>query len=62
MDECPYVPPELVSFLREAFPNSLPSNLLTLSDRAIGALHGERTVVQFLEAQLAAQEETHVST
>jgi hypothetical protein len=62
MDDTPYIPKDLVEFLNKAFPNELPSNLLTLSDRAIGALHGQRTVVQFLEEHLAAQEEKHVST
>lgn len=62
MDDCPHIPRDLVEFLTRAFPNELPSNLLTLDDRAIGALHGQRTVVQFLEACLAAQEERHVST
>ena len=62
MDECPHIPRNLVEYLQGAYPNELPSNLLTLTERAIGALHGQRTVVQFLEAALAAQEESHVST
>jgi hypothetical protein len=62
MDDAPYVPRDVVEWLQKLFPNEIPDNLLTLSERATGALHGRREIVSFLEAALAAQEESHVST
>jgi len=60
--DVPHIPRDLVRFLKEAYPDHLPQNLLTLPDRAVGALHGEQTVIRFLEAHLDAQEERNVPT
>jgi hypothetical protein len=62
MDDAPYVPRDVVEWLQKAFPNEIPNDLLSLNERATGALHGKREVIAFLEAALAAQEESHVST
>jgi len=61
MDEdIPYIPPQLVQWLEKAFPNELPSNLLTMTDRELGAVAGEQRLLTFLKARLAAQEEPHL--
>ncbi len=61
MDECPYIPPDLIEFLKKAFPDQLPMNPDIIKDRvAMGALFGEQTVIRFLEAQRSLQEEGHV--
>ncbi|MBY5849779.1 hypothetical protein HFN51_04305 [Rhizobium leguminosarum] len=62
MDDAPHIPRNVVEWLQKTFPNEIPNNLLTLSERATGALHGRREVVAFLEAALQAQEESHVPT
>jgi hypothetical protein len=56
-DTFPYVSKVLVSSLKEAFPDQLPSNLLTLTDKEIGSLFGIQIVIQFLEARLLDQED-----
>jgi hypothetical protein len=62
MDDAPYISRDLVEWLNKLFPNEIPDNLLTLSERATGALHGRRELIALLEVALAAQEERHVST
>ncbi len=61
MDEdTPHIPRDLVEWLVKLFPNELPSNLLTVTDRELGALAGEQRLLAFLKARLEAQEEPHL--
>jgi hypothetical protein len=60
--DIPHIPRDLVRFLKEAFPDEIPTNLLSLSERAVGALYGQQQVVWFLEAHLRTQEESNVPT
>jgi len=58
VEDTPYIPRDLVEWLEKLFPNELPSNLLTIADRELGALAGEQRLLTFLKARLEAQEET----
>jgi hypothetical protein len=58
MDEFPFVDTKLVEALQRAFPDTIPNDIMTLSPREIGPLHGVQVVVRFLQAQAAEQANT----
>lgn len=59
-DQFPFVPPELVKALVEAFPDKLPTDP-TLTQAEFAALVGQQTVIRFLKHKLLLQEQPHRS-
>lgn len=53
----PIISAVLIDYLRGAFPNDLPSNIMTISERELGALHGEQRVIEHLVGLLVSQQE-----
>ena len=51
----PEINPFLVQYLKQVYPNKLPENSMTITDRELGAKVGEQSIIQHLEGLLAAQ-------
>lgn len=56
----PYVPPDLVRALEEAFPDKLPQDP-TITPAEFAALIGRQSVIRFLQHRLDQQEQPHRS-
>lgn len=56
----PFVPPDLVTALEQAFPDRLPSDP-SVPQHEVAALIGRQSVIRFLKHKLALQEEPHRS-
>lgn len=55
--QCPAIELTLLKYLEQAFPDKLPDNILTISDRELGALVGRQMVIRHLAELLTVQEE-----
>lgn len=56
----PYVSKPLVEHLEAVYSDRLTSDLLTMTDRELGSLVGQRVVVDYLKNLLAQQEEENI--
>jgi hypothetical protein len=56
----PFVPPDLVKALEEAFPDRLPDDP-AIPPAEFAALIGRQSIIRFLQRKLEQQEQTHRS-
>lgn len=54
---CPPISRALLEYLAQIYPDKLPSNTLTISDRELGAKVGQQQVIQHLQGMFRIQEE-----